>query len=126
MEKSLYEQMGGTYHWEGDYRIPGMVASEAPNIGIWGQRHRKFLKEHHRILYNSMLYSGTLNAHLEKVDRTASEIFDRLVKQMAAKQGITEALKFQDQMAWVGAMNNIHNAAEEIIRNQIIYTEHSN
>ncbi len=121
MEQSLYEQMGGTYHWEGDYRIPNLIAPEAPNIGIWGQRRRKFLKEHHRILYNSMLYDRTLNAHLEKIDKSAAEIFDRLVKQMAAKQGITEALKAQDQMAWVGAMNNIHNAANEIVNSEIIY-----
>ncbi len=121
MEKSLFEQMGGSYHWEGDYRIPNLIAPEVPNIGIWGHRRRKYLKKHHRILYNSMLYSGTLNAHLEKVDRTASEMFDRLVKQMAAQQGITEALKAQDQMAWVGAMNNIHNAANEIVNSEIIY-----
>ncbi len=114
MEKSLFEQMDGTYHWEGDYRIPDMVAPEAPNIGIWGQCRRKFLTEHHRILYNSMLYSGTLNAHLEEVDRSATEMFDRLVKQMSAQQGITEALKAQDQLAWVAAVNNIHNAATEL------------
>ncbi len=121
MEKSLFEQMGGTYHWEGDYRIPDLVAPKAPDIGIWGQRRRKFLKEHHRTLYNSMLYSGTLNAHLEEVDKTATEMFDRLVKQMAASQGITEALKAQDQMAWVGAMNNIRNAVTEIVNTEIIF-----
>ncbi len=121
MEKSLFEQMGGTYHWEGDYRIPDLAAPEAPNIGIWGHRRRKFLKEHRRILYNCMLYSGTLNAHLEEVDQSASEMFDRLVKQMSQKQGITEALKGHDQLAWVGAMNNIHNAATEIINTKLIY-----
>ncbi len=112
--------MGGTYHQEGDYRIPDLVAPETPDIGIWGQRRRKYLKEHHRILYNSMLYSGTLNAHLEEVDKTATEMFDRLVKQMAAQQGITEVLKAQDQIAWVGAMNNIHNMATEIVINELI------
>ncbi len=122
MEKSLFEQMGGTYHWEGDYRIPDLVAPGAPNIGIWGQRRRKYLKEHHRILYNSMLYSGTLNAHLEEADKAATEMFDHLVKQMAAQQGITEAPKAQDQMAWVGAMNNIRNVATEIVNVEIIYT----
>ncbi len=120
MEKSLFEQMGGTYHQEGDYRIPDLVAPEAPNIGLWGHRRRKYLKEHHRILYNSMLYSGTLNAHLEEMDRSASEMFDRLVKQMAAQQGITEELKAQDQLAWVGAMNNIRNAVTEIVINELI------
>ncbi len=121
MEKSLFEQMGGTYHQEGDYLIPDLVAPEAPNIGIWGQRRRRYLKEYHRILYNSMLYSGTLNAHLEEVDRSATEIFDRLVKQMSAQQGITEALKAQDQMAWVVTMNNIRSAATEIVTKEVIY-----
>ncbi len=120
MEKSLYEQMGGTYHWEGDYRIPNLVAPEAPNIGIWGQRRSKFLKEHHRILYNSMLYSGVLNAHLEEVNQSATKMFDRLVKQMAQQQGITETLKAQDQIAWVGAMNNIRNMVTEIVINELI------
>ncbi len=126
MEKSLFEQMGGTYHKEGDYLIPNLVAPEVSNIGIWGQRRSKFLKEHRRILYNSMLYSGTLNSHLEEVDKSAAEMFDQLINQMAAQQGIAEELKAQDQMAWVGTMNNIRNAAEEIIRSRIIYTEYSN
>ncbi len=120
MEKSLFEQMGGTYHQEGDYRIPDLVAPEAPDIGIWGQRRRKYLKDHHCILYNSMLYSGTLNGHLEEVDRSASEMFDCLVKQMSTQQGITETLKIQDPMAWVGAMNNIRNVAIEIVNVEII------
>ncbi len=122
MEKSLFEQMGGTYHQEGDYLIPDLIAPESPNIGIWGQRRRKYLKEHRRILYNSMLYSGTLNAHLEEVDKSAAEMFDRLAKQMAQQQGITEELKAQDQMAWVGSMNNIRSAAEEIINAELICT----
>ncbi len=122
MEKSLFEQMGGTYHQEGDYLIPNLVAPEAPNIGIWCQRRRKFLKGHHRILYNSMLYDRTLNAHLEEVDQSATEMFDRLVKQMTAQQQeITEALKAQNQLAWVGAMNNIHNAATEIVLSELIH-----
>ncbi len=121
MEKSLFEQMGGTYHWEGDYRIPDLVAPKAPDIGIWGQLRRKFLKEHNRIRYNSMLYSGTLNAHLEEVDKSAAEMFDCLVQQMAQQQGITEALKAQDQMAWVGAINNIRNAVTEIVNTEIIF-----
>ncbi len=120
MEKSLFEHMGGTYHQEGDYLIPDLIAPEAPNIGIWGQRRHKYLKEHRRILYNSMLYSGTLNAHLEEVDKSVAEMFDRLVKQMAAQQGIAEELKAKDQMRWAGAMNNIHNAATEIINTELI------
>ncbi len=122
MEKYIYNQNNGLwYELQGDYYIPCLKAPEAPNIGIWGQRRCKYLKEHHRILYNSMLYSGTLNTHLEEVDQSATEMFDRLIKQMAQKQGITEALKAQDQMAWVGTMNNIHSAAEEIIKAELIY-----
>ncbi len=122
MEKSLFEQQGGSYYWEGDYRIPNLIAPEAPNIGIWGQCRRKYLKAHRRILYNSMLYSGTLNAHLEEVDQSATEMFDRMVKQIAQQQGVTEELKAQDQMAWVGSMNNIRSAAEEIINAELICT----
>ncbi len=120
MTQSLFEQMGGTYRQEGDYLLPNLLAPEAPNIGRWGQRRRKYLKEHQRILYNSMLYSGTLNAHLEEVDKTAEEMFDRLVKQMATQQGITEPLKAQDQLAWMGAMNNIRYAAEEVVFREVV------
>ncbi len=121
MEKSLFEQMGGTYHWAGDYRIPNLVAPAAPVIGIWGHRRRKYLKEHRRILYNSMLYSGTLNAHLEEVDKSAYEMFTRLVKDMAAQQGITEALKAKDQLIWVGAMNNIYIGVASIVLRECTY-----
>ncbi len=123
MEKYIYNQNNGLwYELQGDYYIPCLQAPEAPNIGIWGQRRRKYLKEHRGILYNSMLYSGILNAHLEDVDKTAKEMFDRLVKQMAQQQGITEVLKAKDQLAWIGAMNNIRNVAEEIINTGLIYT----
>ncbi len=119
MTQSVFEKMGGTYRQEGDYLLPNLLAPEEPNIGIWGQRRRNFLKEHHRILYNSMLYSGDLNTHLEEVDKTASEMFDRHVQQMASQQGITEALKAQDQLAWVGAMNSIRSAATEIVNHEV-------
>ncbi len=122
MEKSLFEQQGGSYHWEGDYLIPDLVAPEAPKIGLWGQRRRKFLKEHRRTLYNSMLYSGSLNAHLEDVDKSAAEMFDRLVKQMAAQQGITEALKAQNQLTWVGAMNSIILEVTKVVFKEEIYS----
>ncbi len=121
MTQSFFEQMGGTYRQEGDYLLPNLLAPEEPTIGIWGQRRRKFLKEHRRLLYNSMLYSGGLHAHLEEVEKSATEMFDRLVKQMATQQGITEELKAQDQLAWVGAMNNIRSAAEEVINTELIY-----
>ncbi len=121
MTQSVFEKMGDTYRLEGDYLLPNLLAPAEPTIGLWGQRRCKFLKEHHRILYNSMLYSGSLNTHLEDVDRTASEMFDRLVKQIAAQQGVTEELKAQNQLAWVGAMNSIRSAAEEVINEELIY-----
>ncbi len=121
MTQSIFEKMGGTYRQEGDYLLPNLLAPEEPNIGIWSHRRRKYLKEHRRILYNSMLYSGRLNTHLEDVDKTASEMFGRLVQQMASQQGICEELKAQDQMTWVAAMNNIRSAAEEVINEELIY-----
>jgi hypothetical protein len=119
--KSLFEQFGGTYHREGDYLIPDLVAPESPNIGIWGQRRKNYLKKSRSGIYTGLLLSGELNAHLEEADRTASEMVDRLITEMAAQEGITEQLKASDQMAWVGAMNNIRNRAEEIVLREVVY-----
>ena len=90
-----------TYHWEGDYLIPDLVAPESPQVGVWGERRRQFLHKHQKPLYDAMLMNGTLNAHLEEIDRHAEEMLDRLVAQMAEKEGVTEALKASDQMLWV-------------------------
>lgn len=123
MEKTLFEQMGGTYTRQGDYLLPdlSLVPQEERPIGVWGERRRKYLKEHRRVLYYSLLTSGKLQAHLADVEEQAQEMFERLTKQMAEKQGVTEALKVADMMAWVGRMNNIRNATEEAIYNEIIY-----
>lgn len=123
MEKTLFEQMGGTYTRQGDYLLPdlSLVPQEERPIGVWGERRRKYLKEHRRVLYYSLLTSGKLQAHLADVEEQAQEMFERLTKQMAEKQGATEALKAADMMAWVGRMNNIRNATEEAIYNEIIY-----
>lgn len=123
MEKTLFEQMGGTYTRQGDYLLPdlSLVPQEERSIGVWGERRRKYLKEHRRVLYYSLLTSGKLQAHLADVEEQAQEMFERLTKQMAEKQGATEALKAADMMAWVGRMNNIRNATEEAIYNEIIY-----
>ena len=111
-----------TYHREGDYLIPDLTAPEDVPTGIWGMRRRKFLRQHRNGIYTGMLLSGKLNAHLAEIDRQATEMFERLTRQMAAEQGVTEQLKVQDQMAWVGAMNNICNAAKEVILNELIYS----
>ena len=110
-----------TYHREGDYLVPNLLPPESPHIGIWGIRRLNFLKQHHNGIYTGLLLSGKLNAHLEQIDREATEMEQRLIAQIAASEGVTEFLKCRDQMAWVGAMNNIRNRAEEIVLNDLIY-----
>lgn len=123
MEKSLFEQMGGTYEQQGDYVVKNFILStENLSIGIWGQRYGRYLKQRHKILYYNLLTSGKLNAHLAEIDRQAEEMFFRLVKQMAEREGVTEQLKAQNQMEWVGRMNNIRNGVAEIIYAEIIFS----
>ncbi|MFA6697065.1 MAG: TnpV protein [Eubacteriales bacterium] len=121
--KSLFEQQGGTYSMVGDYRIPNLILPEEPDytIGIWGQRRLDYLKKHKRGLYTNLLTSGKLNSHLHEVDETAFKWHELIVKQMMAAQGITEQLKANDMMKWVGMVNNIRNCADEIVRNELIY-----
>jgi hypothetical protein len=123
MRKSLFEQLGGTYRQVGDYFIPNIVLPDEQQkpIGIWGQRHRRYLKQNKRIQYMNLLTSGKLNSYLADIDQQAEEMFSRLVKQMAENQGVTEQLKADNQMAWVGKMNNIRNAAMEIVNAEVIY-----
>ena len=115
MEKSLFERMGGTYHQEGDYFLPDLSVPELPAIGIWGQRRRRYLKEHRQALYTALLLSGKLNDHLSEVDEQAEAMFSQLVKQMAAQDSITEQLKADNQMKWVRQMNSVRNRAEEMV-----------
>ena len=123
MEKSLFEQMGGTYTRAGDYLLPSLTLSEEEQkpIGIWGQRHARHLKQHHKVLYMNLLTSGKLNNYLADIDKQAEDMFSRLVKEMAEKQGITEQLKATDQMAWVGKTNAIRNAALEVVNKELIF-----
>ncbi len=123
MEKSLFEQNGGTYRQVGDYFLPNITVPEEETepIGIWGQRHLRYLKQHRKILYTNLLTSGKLNSHLAEIDKQAEDMLSRLAKEMAEKQGITEQLKATDQMAWVGRMNNIRNAAIEIVNQELIF-----
>ncbi len=124
MEKSLFEQMGGTYTQVGDYMLPNLTLpeEEQKSIGIWGQRHARYLKRYYKILYYNLLSSGKLNAHLAEIDRQAEDMFFRLVKQMAEREGVTEQLKAENQMEWVGKMNNILNSALEVINAKLIYS----
>ena len=110
-----------TYHWEGDYLIPDLEAPEAPKIGKYGTLRHNYLRDHHTGVFDGMLFKGTLNQHLEQVDREANEMMERLTTQMAQAEGITEALKAKDQMAWVRAMNSIKNRAEEMVIMDLIY-----
>lgn len=119
--KTDFEAMGGTYHREGDYLLPDLEVPEIPQLGIWGQRRRKFLREQKKPLYTAMQLGGTLDMHLEETDKSAVEMFDRLVSQLAAGEGITDELKARDQVAWVGHMNSIRNRAAEIVNKELIF-----
>ena len=110
-----------TYHWEGDYLIPDLEPPEAPRIGKYGTMRHNYLRDYHTGVFDGMLLSGTLNAHLEEIDRQANEMMERLITQMAKAEGMTEQLKAADQMEWVRRMNSIHNRAEEIIISELIY-----
>ena len=120
--KSLYEQMGGTYHWEGDYLIPDLVLLEEDRpIGIWGQRHLRYIKQERKLLYTELLTSGRLNAYLADINAQAEGRMLLLTEQMARREGITEQLKAQYQMAWVQGMNNSKAQAMEIVNHELIY-----
>ncbi len=110
-----------TYHREGDYLIPNLIPPKDPKIGAWGLRRKSYLLNSQKPIYTGMLLSGKLNGHLEEIDRAASEMAERLISDMAKREGVTEQLKASDQMAWVGAMNNIRNRAEEIVLQEVIY-----
>ena len=121
--KSIFEEMGGTYTLGADgMYYPNLVLSEEePHYGKYGRMRLRHLKEHRKVLYNTLLLDGELIKHLNEVDDTANQRMDLLTLQMKEQQGVNEALKARDQMAWVGAMNNIHNAAKEIVLSELIY-----
>ena len=123
MEKTVFEQIGGKYKQQGDYRLPCLTlpAEKEQSIGVWGQRRRKYLKEHHRILYYNLLTVCKLSEHLADVDRQAEELFSRLVKEYAEKEGVTEELKAADQMAWVRRMNNICKRVTEVVNAEAVF-----
>ena len=124
MEKYITDERTGLkYELVGDYYlIAGDDEPEQEPIGIWGQRHLRYLREHHRVRYANLLTNGKMNAYLADIDRQAEELFLRLVKQVADAEGITETLKANDQMEWVGRMNNVRSRAFEVVEADIIYT----
>ena len=121
--KSYFEENGGTYTQIGEYLLPNLVMDPQPEgeIGIWGWRRKRYLKEHRKGTYNAMLLQGTLTQHLIDTNAAAMDMLESLVKQMAKAEGVTEELKRRDQLGWVSRMNNIRNRAEEIVRNELIY-----
>ena len=121
--ESTFEKLGGTYRQVGDYLLPDVETPESPNVGIWGQRRHRYLREHQKVRYTGMLLTGKLNAHLEEIDQSASEMFDMLVVQLKTRDGITEELKSADQMEWVRRMNTIQKEAETFVMEELIYDE---
>ena len=125
MTDTLLEQLGGNFTQTGDYLLPDLslpAEKETGNIGVWALRHKRYLKQHHKVLYYNLLTSGKLDSHLADIEEQAQQLFLRLVKELAEKEGVTEQLKAADQMAWVRKMNNIRSVATEIIFEEIIYT----
>ena len=124
MEKYIYNGNNDLwYELQGDYYIPCLVLDEEETqpIGMWGRKRLDYIKKHRQAVYMTLLVSGKLNSYLVEVDNQASEMFVLLMKQLAEKEGITEQLKAQDQLAWVGAMNNIRNTAEEIVNTEVLF-----
>ena len=121
--KSFFEQLGGTYHWEGDYLIPDLALpdeNEKP-IGIWGQRHGRWLKQAHRALYHNLMFTYKLHDHLAEVDERAERMLGQLTAEMAKREGVTETLKASNQLEWVRRMNGIRARVEEMVYNEVIY-----
>ena len=125
MEKYIYDKNNGLwYELQGDYYIPCLTLGEEDKrpIGRWGRKHLRYIKEYRPVLYTVLLLGGKLSGHLVEIDARATEMYDLLMKQLAEKEGIDEQLKAKNPIAWVGAMNSIRNAAEEIVLNELIYT----
>ncbi len=123
MTKSIFEQLGGTYEKQGDYLLPCLTlpAEKEIPIGLWGQRHLRYLKEYRRVTYLNLLTSGRLNTYLADIDKQAEELFFRLVEQMKQAQGITEQLKAENALEWAGRMNNIRACVREVVEGEIIF-----
>ena len=125
MANTIFEKQGGTYTQVGDYMLPDLLPAEEEkevNIGVWAMRHKRYLKQHHKVLYYNLLTSGKLNSYLTDIEEQAQNLFSRLVKELAEKENVTEELKASDMMLWVQKMNNIRNRTTEIVNTELIYT----
>mgnify|MGYP002762301341 FL=1 len=126
MTNTIFEQMGGTYTQVGDYMSPDLLPAEEEkeaHIGIWGLRHKRYLKQNHKVFYYNLLTSGKLNSYLTDIEQQAQDLFLWLVKELAEKENVTEELKSTDMMLWVQKMNNIRNRATEIVNAKLFFTE---
>lgn len=124
MKKHIYDEKTGiSYTLQGDYYLPDIALSteEQQPVGLWGQRHLRYIKQHRKVLYTNLLTSGKLNSYLTDIDKQADEMFFRLVKQMTEREGVTEQLKADNQMEWVARMNNIRSRSTEIVNTDLIY-----
>lgn len=125
MAKTIFEEMGGTYVRQGDYNLPCLslpTEKGSKPVGVWGQRHLRYLKQHRKVLYTNLLTSGKLNSYLADIDKQAEDMFLRLVEQIANREGVTEQLKAENQIEWVGRMNNIRSRAMDIVNAELIYS----
>jgi hypothetical protein len=125
MTTTIFEQMGGTYTQVGDYMSPDLLPAEEKkeaNIGVWGMRHKRYLKQNHKVLYYNLLTSGKLNSYLADIEQQSQDFFLRLVKDLAEKENVTEELKAENLMLWVQKMNNIRNRAIEVVNTKLIFT----
>lgn len=124
MANTIFEKQGGTYTQVGDYMLPDLLPAEEEteaNIGVWGMRHKRYLKQNHKVIYYNLLTSGKLNSYLADVEQQAQDLFSRLVNDLAEKENVTEELKSTDMMLWVQKMNNIRNRATEIVNAELIF-----
>ena len=124
MAKTIFEEMGGTYVRQGDYNLPCLslpTEKGSKPVGVWGQRHLRYLKQHRKVLYTNLLTSGTLNSYLADIDKQAEDMFLRLVEQIANREGVTEQLKVENQIEWVRAMNSIQHRVTEIVNAELIF-----
>lgn len=125
MANTIFEKQGGTYTQVGDYMLPDLLPAEEEkeaNIGVWAMRHKRYLKQNHKVHYYNLLTSGKLNSYLADIEQQAQQLFLRLVKDLAEKENVTKELKVSDMMLWVQKMNNIRNRATEIVNAELIYT----
>ena len=120
---TIYEKQGGTYRKVGDYRLPNLKLNTEQNaqIGVWGMRHKRYLKQRHKVIYYNLLTAGILNSYLTDIDQRAKLLFDETVKSLAKKENVTEKLKSENAMLWVQKMNNIRNRATEVVNAEITY-----